>query len=39
MIILDDLENVELEQIHIDGLTNIPLIKGERRRKRRGRTS
>lgn len=30
MIILDDLENVELEQIHIDELTNIPLIKGDK---------
>lgn len=30
MIILDDLKSTELEQIHIDGLTNIPLIKGDK---------
>lgn len=30
MIVLEDLKDVELEQIHIDGLTNIPLIKGDK---------
>lgn len=32
MIILEDLKDVDLENIHIDGLTNIPLIKGDKRR-------
>ena len=30
MIILEELKDVELEQIHIDGLSNIPLIKGDK---------
>ena len=30
MIVLEDLRDTELEQIHIDGLTNIPLIKGDK---------
>ena len=32
MIILDDLEDINVENIQIDGLTNIPLIKGDNRR-------
>lgn len=32
MIILDDLEDINVENIQIDGLTNIPLIKGDKRR-------
>lgn len=30
MIILDDLKDIDVENIHIDGLTNIPLIKGDK---------
>ena len=32
MIILDDLEDINVENIQIDGLTNSPLIKGDKRR-------
>lgn len=31
MIILEDLKDIDLENIHIDGLTDIPLIKGDKR--------
>lgn len=33
MVTIGDLENNEIESIHIDGITNIPLIKGEQGEK------
>lgn len=35
MIILEELKDVDLDNIQIDGLTNIPLIKGDKGDKRR----
>ena len=33
MVTIGDLENNEIESIHIEGITNIPLIKGEQGKK------